>query len=140
MPTTGDRASRTRTRLLAGIILVWGITFAAVGLGTDGVTGLCIGGESPDPIPGYTWAQDHTNDCTWTLYRGNLLTRDHAPDSVYLDRGLTPPETSPMLHDWQIVLILIATGTTAALGLWRERLRERGEEAMVMITASADVG
>ncbi len=137
MPATA-RASKTRTALLAAIIAIWGITFAAVGIGSDGVTALCIGGEAPPPVAGYTWAQDHTNDCAWTLYSGSVFLRNEAPDSAYTAQGLTPPERAPILHDWQMIMILIATGVTASLGLWRARLGDREADTVAMVAASAD--
>lgn len=140
MPTATKRASNIATTLLVSIIVVWVVTFAAVGLGSDGVTGLCLGGAGPEPVSGYTWAQDHANNCTWTLYSGTFPIRNEAADSVYYSYGMTPPEKTPMLDDWQIVMILGAVGLTATLGLLRERLRAPTEDAVVMVPISADAG
>lgn len=140
MPTSTQRASNIATVLLVSIVVVWVVTFAAVGLGSDGLTGLCTGGSAPDPVPGYTWAKDHSNNCSWTLYNGTFPIRNEAADSIYHSHGVTPPHTSPMLHDWQIVMILGAIGLTAAMGLWRERLRAPADEAIVMVPVSADAG
>ena len=52
MPTATKRASNIATTLLVSIVVVWVVTFAAVGLGSDGVTGLCLGGR-PELATGY---------------------------------------------------------------------------------------
>ena len=133
-----ERASNISTALLVSIVVVWAVTFSVIGLSADGVTGLCLEGRSPEPVTGYTWAQDSGNSCTWTMYSGTFPIRNRATDSVYLANGLTPPETSPMLQSWQIVMILIAAGSTAALGLIRERLRAPAEEGVTMVAVPAD--
>jgi len=140
MQTGSERASNIATGLLVSIVVVWVVTFAAVGLGSDGVTGLCLEEGRPDAVPGYSWAKDHSNNCSWTLYSGTFPVRNEAADSVYLSHELTPPHSSPMLHDWQIVMILGAAGVTAALGLLRERLRTPAKDTMVMVPVSADAG
>jgi hypothetical protein len=133
-----QRASNISTALLVTIVVVWAVTFAAIGLSADGVTGLCLEGRSPEPVTGYTWAQDSGNNCAWTMYSGTFPIRNRAADSVYLANGLTPPDTSPMLQSWQIVMILLAAGSTATLGLVRERLRAPSEEGAAMVAVPAD--
>ena len=140
MPTATKRASNIATALLVSIIVVWIVTFAAVGLGSDGVTGLCLEEGRPEAVSGYTWAKDHANNCSWTLYSGTFPIRNQAADSVYYSHGITPPEKTPMLYDWQIVMILGAAGLTATLGLWRERLRAPSEDGIVMVPVPVDAG
>ena len=133
-----QRATRIRTALIGVIFIVWGITFGAVGLGSDGLTSLCIGEEPVREVAGYTWARDHTNDCAWTLYSGTFPIRHKAPATVYYANGLNPPDTSPMLETWQIVILLVAIGTTGVLGLWHERIRKPEDEKLPLAAAPVD--
>ena len=128
--------SRTRSVLIGVIFIVWGITFGAVGLGSDGLTAICTGPQPSTEVAGYTWARDHTNDCAWTLYSGTFPIRNKAPDSIYYANNLVPPDVSPMLHTWQIVVLLIAIATTGVLGLIHERLKPPRDEVMPAIPAA----
>ncbi len=122
--------ARVRSALIGVIFIVWGVTFGAVGLGSDGLTALCTGAQPTEEVAGYTWARDHTNDCAWTLYSGTFPIRNKASDTIYYANNLTPPDTSPMLATWQIVVLLVAIGTTGVLGLVHERLGHRIEDAV----------
>jgi hypothetical protein len=128
-------AARVQSALIGVIFVVWGIAFGIVGLGSDGLTAICSGDEPATDVAGYTWARDHTNECAWTLYSGTFPVRNKAPDSVYYANNLIPPDTAPMLHTWQIVVLLFAVATTGVLGLAHERLKHRLDDT-ILVTAA----
>ncbi|NIA03533.1 MAG: hypothetical protein GWP12_03225, partial [Nitrospirae bacterium] len=77
--------------LLVVLVATWIGSTIAVSLVADNIEGsfctLAMPLQYDDDVDGWSWSQDHSNNCEWTLFRGFR----RAPESVYIENGFEPP-------------------------------------------------
>ena len=82
---------RRITVLLVVLIAMWIGSTIAVSLVVDNIEGsfctLAMPLQYDADVDGWSWSQDHSNNCEWTLFRGIR----RAPESVYTENGFEPP-------------------------------------------------